>query len=116
MSEIVMHSLSTEKVKNAITKYKPGQKHEAIAQEMKRLIDLLTEIKSIDINDSIFSKMPIVGNYFSKIKKEHIETKYSDSKALIEELTTELTKKCSGITQDDLMLDPIINSDRKSVV
>lgn len=110
MTEIILHASSTDKVKNAITKYKPGSKHDAIGSEMKKLADILIEIKSMDIKDSVFSSLPVIGGYLNKIKKEHIENKYSDYKVLIEELTSELTKKCSEINQDDLMLEPIINS------
>lgn len=114
-NEIVLYSSSSEKIKDSLISYKGGEKQKVIGEEMKRLTTILIELKRIDINKSIFSGIPLFGSYFDKIKKEHIENKYSDSKILIDELTTELSKKCSELKQDDKLLDSLIVSLRDDI-
>lgn len=113
--EIILHSRSANIIKDSLVSYKPMDKQEAISEEVNKLIKLLIDLKQIDITRSIFSKVPLVGGYFDKIKKEHIQNKYSDSKNLIDELTEELSKKCAELKQDDIQLEPAINSLKEDI-
>lgn len=110
MKEIVLYSSSTDKIKNSLTTYKGSEKQKIIGEEMQKLAKLLLELKNLDITRSIFSSFPLIGHWCDNIKREHIEKKYSDSKVLIDTLTTELSKKCAELRQDDLQLDPLIDA------
>lgn len=106
---------SADKIKDGLTMYNSTDKQNAIAGDLTKLIEILTSIKKFDINKSFFSNVPVIGSYFDKIKSEHIREKYSNTKVLIDELTLELTKKCSELKQSDLQLDPIIDSLREDI-
>lgn len=110
MKEITLYSSSAEKIKNSLTTYKGSEKQKIIGEEMQKLAKILLELKNLDITRSIFSSFPLIGPWCDNIKREHIENKYSDSKVLIDTLTTELSKKCAELRQDDLQLEPLIDA------
>lgn len=107
---VELHSNSLNKIQDAMVQYKGSDKQRVIGEEMERLAKVLMSLKNIDINKSIFTKWPVLGPIFDNIKKEHIEKQFSDSKYLIDTLTTELSKRCSELEQDDALLEDLARS------
>lgn len=104
---VELHSNSLNKIQDAMVQYKGSDKQRVIGEEMEKLAKVLMILKNIDITKSMFTNWPIVGPIFDNMKKEHIEKQFSDSKYLIDTLTTELSKRCSELEQDDALLEDL---------